>query len=284
MTTQGRLHGQVAIVTGAARGIGRAIALHFAREGAQVSLADVQDGGGQRTRDEIVAHYADAAASQQTIARCQICDVSVAADVQQLVAETEAAMGPVSILVNNAASYRHGTAVDIQLEDWDLARRTIYDAAFLGARFAIPSMQRAGKGAIITIASVHGLVAARNSVAYEAAKGAVILLTKQLAVDYGPDGIRANCICPGLIVTEVFRPRLEEDPRRAQRAAQVYPLRRYGHPDDIAQAAVFLASDESSFITGHALVVDGGLTVQLQDDLASRMMAYATEEAAPRMS
>ncbi len=207
--------------------------------------------------------------------RYQLCDVGQPDDMERLVADTQSELGPVSILVNNAASSRRGSAEDIPLEDWELARRTIYDAAFLGARYSIPSMKLAGKGSIITIASVHGLLAARRSVAYESAKGAVILLTKQLAVDYGPQGIRANCICPGLIANENFRAYFDADPRRARRAAEVYPLRRYGTPDDVAQAAVFLASDESSFITGHALVVDGGLTAQLQDSLADRMMEYA---------
>jgi NAD(P)-dependent dehydrogenase (short-subunit alcohol dehydrogenase family) len=239
----GRLSGRVAIVTGAAQGIGRSIALHFAREGASVALADVEDDGGRHTREEILALHEERAAPHVQV-RCHVCDVGEAGDVERLVADTEAQMGPVSILVNNAASYRHGTAVDIPLEHWELARRTIYDAAFLGARFAIPSMERAGKGSIITIASVHGLLAARRSVAYEAAKGAVILLTRQLAVDYGPLGIRANCICPGLIATEKFRHRLESDPQSARHAAEVYPLRRYGTPDDIAQAAVFLAGDD----------------------------------------
>jgi NAD(P)-dependent dehydrogenase (short-subunit alcohol dehydrogenase family) len=264
-----RLGGKVAIVTGAAQGIGRAIALLFAQEGAQVMLADVQDGGGEHTRAEVRAAHPDAGV------RCQPCDVGNPGDVDQLVRAAEDAFGPVSILVNNAASWHGGTAVDMPLEDWELARRTIYDAAFYGAKSAVPSMQRAGGGAIITISSVHGLLAARRSVAYEAAKGALITLTRQLAVDYGPNGIRVNCICPGLIVTERTRPRFEEHPERARRAAQMYPLRRYGYPEDIARAALFLASDDAAFITGHALVVDGGLTVQLQDDLGHRLLEFA---------
>lgn len=266
----GKLTGQVAIVTGAARGIGWAIALLFAREGARVMLADVQDGGGERARAEIARAGGDA--------RCQVCDVGDAAAMERLVAATEGAFGPVSILVNNAAVYRWGSVEEMPLEDWELMRRTVYDAAFLGARFAIPSMRRAGGGAIVTIASVHGLLAARSAAAYEAAKAGVIQLTRQLAVEYGPEGIRANCICPGLIVTEAARAGFEENgaPSEAGRvAAAMYPLRRYGHPDEVARAALFLAGDDASFITGHALVVDGGLTVQLQEDLAYRMVEYA---------
>jgi NAD(P)-dependent dehydrogenase (short-subunit alcohol dehydrogenase family) len=136
-------------------------------------------------------------------------------------------------------------------------------------------MERAGGGSIVNISSVHGLLAARRSVAYESAKGALILLTRQLAVDYGPRGIRVNAICPGLIVTEERRPRFEADAGRSRLAAEMYPLRRYGRPEDIARAAVFLAADDSSFITGHALVVDGGLTAQLQDDLGYRLAEFA---------
>jgi NAD(P)-dependent dehydrogenase (short-subunit alcohol dehydrogenase family) len=255
-------------VTGAAQGIGRSIALHVAQDGARVMLADVQDGGGERTRAQILA------ARPQAEVRCCQCDVSDPGDVERLVRESEEALGPISVLVNNAAAYRRGAAVDMPWEDWELARRTIYDAAFLTAKYALPSMRRAGGGSIITISSVHGLLAARRSPAYEAAKGAVVLLTRQLAVDYGPEGIRANCICPGLIVHGPAEQRFDPGTAEGQLAAEMYPLRRYGRPEDIARAVVFLASEESSFITGHALVVDGGLTVQLQDDLAYRMVDY----------
>jgi NAD(P)-dependent dehydrogenase (short-subunit alcohol dehydrogenase family) len=271
-----RLAGKTAIVTGAAQGIGRGIAHLFADEGARLILADLKDEGGLGTRAEIEG------AHPGTQVLCVRCDVGDPGDVERLVQAAEEAWGPVAVLVNNAAAWRGGTAVDMPLADWELARRTIYDAAFLGAKYAVPSMERAGGGSIINIASVHGLLAARRSVAYEAAKGALITLTKQLAVDYGPQRVRVNAICPGLIVTEAFRHRMEADPARARVAAELYPLRRYGEPLDIARAAVFLASEESSFITGHALVVDGGLTAQLQDDLGYRMMDYLRDQGAAR--
>jgi len=148
------------------------------------------------------------------------CDVGEPGDVERLVHETEAAYGALSVLVNNAAAWRGGTATDMPLEHWELARRTIYDAAFLGAKYAIPAMERAGGGSIINISSVHGLLAARRSVAYESAKGALILLTKQLAVDYGPSNIRVNAICPGLIVTH------ERQKSHGIRSRQGTPCRR----------------------------------------------------------
>ena len=137
-------------------------------------------------------------------------------------------------------------------------------------------MARRGGGSIINISSVHGLLAARNSLVYESLKGGLILMTKEMASDFGPQGIRVNAICPGMIVHEGHR---HHDPTSASArfAAELYPVRRYGNPDDIAYGAVYLAADESSFVSGHALVIDGGLTAQLQDDLAGRIAQYVRE-------
>lgn len=261
-----RLDGKVAVVTGGAQGIGRMIALTLAREGARVMIADVKDEGGRTTVGEIAAAGGTAT--------CRVCDVSHVNDVQALAAATTEQYGRLDVLVNNAAVWRGGSVTDMPVEDWELGRASILDAAFYCCKCAIPPMIASGGGSIISISSVHGLVAARRSAAYEAAKAALILLMKEVACDYGPNGIRANCICPGLIVTEKNRPRAEANPDRVRLNAEVYPLRRYGRPEDIANAALFLASDDSSFITGHALVVDGGLTAQLQDDLAHRMTQF----------
>jgi NAD(P)-dependent dehydrogenase (short-subunit alcohol dehydrogenase family) len=260
-----RLQGKVAIVTGASQGIGRRIALTYAREGAMVVIGDVKDDGGRTTVQEITT------AGGRAI--CQRCDVSRPEQVQALVEAANTAFGRLDILVNNAAAWKGGTVVDMPLADWELGRGTILDAAFYTCKYAIPAMIAGGGGSIISISSVHGLLAARRSAAYEAAKGGLILLMKQVACDFGPQGIRANCICPGLIVTEKNRMG-EEHPERARLSAEMYPVRRYGTPDDIANTALFLASDEASFISGQAIAVDGGLTAQLQDDIAHRMAEY----------
>jgi NAD(P)-dependent dehydrogenase (short-subunit alcohol dehydrogenase family) len=261
---------KVALVTGAARGIGRCIAQTFAREGARVMICDVLDDGGATTVREIREAGGEAA--------CRLCDVAQLDQVEALVAATVETYGRLDILVNNAAVWRGGTVTEMPPADWELGRGSILDAAYYCCKAAIPRLVEAGGGSIISISSVHGFLAARRSAAYEAAKGGLILLMKEVACDYGPRGIRANCICPGLIVTEKNRPRFEENAARARLEAEVYPLRRYGAPQDIANAALFLASDESSFITGHALMVDGGLTSQLQDDVAYRIAAYVREQ------
>ncbi len=265
-----RLQGKVAIVTGGAQGIGRRMALTFAHEGARIVIGDVKDAGGATTVQEVVAAGGSAV--------CQVTDVMVPAQVEALVKLAITTYGRLDILVNNAAMGRRGSVVDLALDDWEIGRASVLDATFYGCKYAIPEMIRtAGAGSIVSLSSVHGLLAARNNAAYEAAKGALILLTKQVACDFGPQSIRANCICPGLIVTEKSAPIFVEHPQRVRLNAEIYPLRRYGQPEDIANAALFLASDESSFITGHALVVDGGLTVQLQDDLAYRMTQFTQE-------
>jgi NAD(P)-dependent dehydrogenase (short-subunit alcohol dehydrogenase family) len=266
-----RLQGKVALITGGAQGIGRQIALTFAREGASIMIGDVKDEGGQTTAGEIRAGGGNASHRP--------CDVMRFDEVDALVQATIATYGRLDILVNNAASWRSASVTEVSLDDWEVGRGSVLDATYYGCKAALPHLIAAGGGAIIAISSVHGLLAARRSAAYEAAKAALILLMKQVACDYGPQGIRANCICPGLIVTEKSAPTIEADPARARFAAEVYPLRRYGRPDDIANAALFLASDESSFVTGHALVVDGGLTSQLQDDVADRIAEYVRGDA-----
>jgi NAD(P)-dependent dehydrogenase (short-subunit alcohol dehydrogenase family) len=267
-----RLAGKVAVVTGGARGIGRRIALTYAGEGAKVVVGDLLDAGGQATAGEVRAAGGEAA--------YQVCDVTKLDQVQALVDAAVAAFGRLDILVNNAATTRRGTVVDLTPEDWEVGRASVLDAAYYGCKCAIPPMIQAGGGSIISISSVHGLLAARQSAAYEAAKGGLILLMKQVACDFGPQGIRANCICPGMIVTEIGAPRMAQDPARARLNAEVYPVRRYGRPEDIANAALFLASDDASFVSGHALVVDGGLTAQLQDDIAYRMTEWVRRQDA----
>jgi NAD(P)-dependent dehydrogenase (short-subunit alcohol dehydrogenase family) len=151
-------------------------------------------------------------------------------------------------------------------------------ALYLGTKYAVPHMQAAGGGAIVNIASVHGLLAVRRRLVYDTGKAAVIGLTRQTAVDFGPLGIRVNAICPGLIVTERMRERWGDvDGDRLRFFEQQYPVRRVGHPDDIAGAVAFLCSADAAFITGHALVVDGGMTVQLQDDLGIGLGQWAQE-------
>jgi NAD(P)-dependent dehydrogenase (short-subunit alcohol dehydrogenase family) len=249
----GRVQGKVAIVTGAGSGIGRAAARFLAREGAAVVVADVNAESGEETA-RLVREEGHAAAAVAT-------DVARAADVRRLVDTTVERFGRLDVLVNNAYWAKLDTpVVDTDEEDWDRTLAVTLKGVFLGCKYGIPAMIRGGGGSIVNTASTSGLVASLRFAAYIAAKGGVVQLTKSVALDYGKHGIRCNSVCPGLIDTPASAPALADPVRREWHRSQLL-LGRIGTPEDVAWAIVYLASDESAFMTGHALVVDGGRLV-----------------------
>jgi NAD(P)-dependent dehydrogenase (short-subunit alcohol dehydrogenase family) len=257
-----RLKDQVAIVTGGAQGIGGATARRFAEEGAKVLIADLDEAAAQVNVERIRS----AGGTAEWIAT----DVASHEQVRAMVERAVGQWGKLNLLVNNAfggGPGQQGSAVDVTEEGWDRGMAVLVKSMFLTTKHAVPHIQRAGGGSIVNLASVHGLLMAPGKLVYEAGKSAVIGVTRQMACDFGPSGIRVNCICPGHIVTEKMERRWGENQAGLEFFAQQYPIRRTGKPVDIANAIVFLCSDEASFITGHALVVDGGLTIQLQEDL-----------------
>ncbi len=265
---------RVAVVTGGAMGIGGATARRLAEEGARVLVADIADEAGRQNVQAIRASGG--------IADYLACDVSTEGGVQHMVEHALSAWGRLDVVVNNAyALDRVGRfdAMRITEEEWDQGMNVGLKSMFRAARFAVPHLRAAGGGAIVNLSSVHGLLAERGQLVYETLKAGVIGLTRQLAVEYGPDGIRVNAVCPGHIVTERMAERWSEHPETLRFFAEQYPLRRTGTPNDIANAIVFLCSDEASFITGQALVVDGGLTIQLQEELGIRLARYAQEHS-----
>ncbi len=273
-----RLAGQVAIVTGGAQGIGGATARRLAAEGAAVLIADI-DG---ETAERNAAAIRDAGGTVATA----VADVARHEDLRAMVDAAVGRWGKLTILVNNAyagTSDARGSAVEVSEEGWDRGLAVLMKSIFLGVKHAVPAMERAGGGAIVNISSVHGLLMAPGSLVYEAGKSAVIGMTRQMATDFGPRGIRVNAICPGHIVTERGRARWDENPSGLRFFEQQYPLRRVGRPDDIANAVLFLCSEEASFITGHALTVDGGLTIQLQENLGVHLARYIQEHPDTRL-
>ena len=248
-----QLQDKVALITGAASGIGRATAQLFAHEGAAVVIADVNATGGRAVIKEI----------SQSGGRAifEHCDVTRSDDCKRAVDRALEQFGRVDILFNNAGIIRRATVVDVSEEDWDRVMDVNVKSIFLMSRFAIPVMVRKGGGAIINMASGWGLTGGAKAAVYCASKGAVVLLTKAMAVDHGPQKIRVNCICPGDTDTPMLRneaQQLGEVTDRFLAEASRRPLGRVGTPEEIAQAALYLASDGSSFVTGTALVVDGG--------------------------
>jgi NAD(P)-dependent dehydrogenase (short-subunit alcohol dehydrogenase family) len=269
-----RLNDQVAIVTGGATGIGGATARRLAEEGARVLVVDLDADG--------VAANADQIRKAGGTAEALHADVGTEDGVRRMVEKAVGQWGRLNIVVNNAygvAGMQRTESALVSEQDWDRGMDVGLKAMFRAARFAIPHLRQAGGGSIVNMSSVHGLLAEPGQLVYETLKAGVIGLTRQLAVEYGPDGIRVNAICPGHIVTERMTERWRERPETLRFFAEQYPLRKTGVPNDIANAAVFLCSDEAAFITGQALVVDGGLTIQLQEHLAVRLARYAQEHA-----
>src|SRR5208283_6202107 len=241
-----------AIVTGGASGIGRATALLFAREGAGIVLADVNADAGQQVADEIAGHGGRVLFGA--------VDVTSAARCQKLVELAIHEFGRVDILFNNAGIVRRATVMELREDDWDRVMAVNVKSIYLLSREVIPHMEKQGGGSIVNTSSGWGLAGGAKAAVYCASKGAVVLLTKAMAIDHGPR-IRVNCICPGDTDTRMLRAeaaQLGEDAGSFLADAAKRPLGRVGSADEIAQAVLFLASDASSFVTGTSLVVDGG--------------------------
>jgi NAD(P)-dependent dehydrogenase (short-subunit alcohol dehydrogenase family) len=262
--------GKVAIVTGAAHGIGRATAKLLAADGAQVVVADINDANGAQVVADIEAAGGHALYLHT--------DVGKHAEIRQCVEGTVAQLGRLDFIVNNAYWSARGTVEEMTEEGWDRSMDVMLKAIFLFGKYGFPIMRAQGGGAMVNIASVHGLAADRAFGVYDAAKAAVINLTRAMAVDYGEFNIRVNSVCPGWIITG-DEP-VPDDVLR--RAAAIYALRRTGVPDDIAKVIRFLLSDDAAFVTGHALVADGGLTAQLQDTTAHVVFEHITAEMGKR--
>jgi NAD(P)-dependent dehydrogenase (short-subunit alcohol dehydrogenase family) len=245
-----RLTGKVAIITGGGSGIGKAIALAFVREGAKVVIAG---------RDSKKLDRAAAEIGGECLAVC--ADVSQATDVQNLVSAAIERFQGINILVNNAAVLLPGTAESLSEEDFDQTFNINVRGLWLLSRAVLPHMRAAGSGSIINIASVLSLVGARNRVAYAASKGAVLAMTKAMALDHAAENIRVNCIAPGIVETEMVE-KFNTDPAARRQREAMHPMGRFGQPEDVASAAVFLASDESRWTTGSVMTIDGGYSAQ----------------------
>ena len=247
------LFSKVAIITGGASGIGKASALLLSKAGACVVVADVDDQGGQAVADIIVKNGGKAIYMH--------CDVTSASDCQLAVASAIGEFGSVDILFNNAGIIRRTTVLNTTEVEWDHVMAVNVKSIFLLSKFAIPHMEKSGGGVIINTSSGWGVVGGKNAVSYCASKGAVVNMTRAMALDHGSQNIRVNCICPG----DTDTPMLRNEARQLGQTDEEFladaadrPLKRIGTPDDIANTVLYLASDASSFITGTTIIVDGG--------------------------
>jgi NAD(P)-dependent dehydrogenase (short-subunit alcohol dehydrogenase family) len=256
--THGRLTGKRAVVTGSAMGLGAAIARRFALEGAEVACVDIN----AVSNAELVRSIERDGGRAVSI----IGDVSIADQVEQIGKACDRCLGGVDILVNNAGIIpARNTALDSTEEDWDRCLRVNLKSVFLMSRMAVPRLISAGGGSIVNLSSITGLVGLPIRPAYSASKGAIASLTRQMAVDFGPQNVRVNALCPSFVITDLNREmfdRMKEEKLPWERMIARHPLRRLGEPEDVAYAALYLASDESRWVTGISLPVDGGYTAE----------------------
>ncbi|MSR84020.1 MAG: glucose 1-dehydrogenase [Candidatus Latescibacteria bacterium] len=249
-----RLENKVALITGAGSGIGRQAALLFAREGAAIAVADLVPQGGEETVRLVQAEGGRALFVQVDVARV--------ADCERMVRGAEEAFGKLDVLFNNAgiSHIDDGDAVSTEEGVWDLTMQVNLKGVFLGCKYGIPALRRAGGGSIINTASFVALLgAATPQLAYTASKGGVLALTRELAVVHAREKIRVNALCPGPLRTELLMKYLDTEEKRQRRLVHI-PMGRFGEAIEIARAALFLASDESSYLTGATFSVDGGIT------------------------
>jgi NAD(P)-dependent dehydrogenase (short-subunit alcohol dehydrogenase family) len=250
----GRLDNKVAVITGAASGIGLATAVRFAGEGAAVVLGDLNLEGGESAVRQCKEHGGRAV--------FQKCNVQAESEIKSLIDRAVSEYDKLDIIFNNAGvGGAVGTIEETTVENWDMTQAILLRAVFIGMKHAVPEMKKAGGGSIISTASVAGLRGGSGPHSYSAAKAAVINLTRSVALEVGEHKIRVNCICPGGINTPLLSNRIPGgQPTTEMVLSQIQAIKRAGHPDDIASMALFLASDEWQWITGTAMVVDGGLT------------------------
>ena len=263
--------GKVTIVTGGALGIGGGISRKFSEKGSKIVIADIDLESSLENSEKI----------KNLGGECEVIktDVSKSSDIKKMVDFTLEKYGRIDNLIQNAFSTGNntsfgGSALEVEEKSWDKGISMLQKAIYLGAKYAGEELIKS-KGNIINISSVHGLLMSKGALIYEAGKSAVIGMTKQMACDFSPLGVRVNAICPGHIVTEKMEVRWKEIPSGLKFFEEQYPVRRTGVPEDIANGVAFLCSDEASFITGHSLVIDGGLSIQLQEDFGVDQAKYA---------